>query len=222
MHPADQVVVFTRTAGSGQPVPTMTALLGMSKRIVGQQDRLVDATPELLRPTHRYQRPRDAEGPRRHHRLRAPAPSLGPGLLPLLRAIEPPAHRGPSPGRVPRLPGSPGSRPFEPMAGRCCVIRSRGWTKLATSADERRGVYQLGAGQGYEHTVPVSLSAAWRSRTTTRPSPRCEHCLRLTSKRCSAPASYTRCSYDLLSSPTSPGEWEASVDRLGNDLTAHV
>ncbi len=46
MHPADQVVAFTKLADAGQPVAAIAARFGASERTVEQ--RLGNATPELL------------------------------------------------------------------------------------------------------------------------------------------------------------------------------
>ena len=48
MHPADQVVAFTKLADAGQPVSAIAARFGASERIVEQRLRLGNAAPELL------------------------------------------------------------------------------------------------------------------------------------------------------------------------------
>ena len=48
MHPADQVVAFTKLVQSGQSVSSVAARFGTSERIVEQRLRLGDAAPELL------------------------------------------------------------------------------------------------------------------------------------------------------------------------------
>ena len=48
MHPADQVVAFTKLADAGQSVSTIAARFGASERVVEQRLRLGDAAPELL------------------------------------------------------------------------------------------------------------------------------------------------------------------------------
>ena len=48
MHPADQVVAFTKLADAGQSVSAIAARFGASERIVEQRLRLGNATPELL------------------------------------------------------------------------------------------------------------------------------------------------------------------------------
>ena len=48
MHPADQVVAFTRLADTGQSVSAIAARFGASERIVEQRLRLGNAAPELL------------------------------------------------------------------------------------------------------------------------------------------------------------------------------
>ncbi len=48
MHPADQVVAFTRLADAGQSVSSIAARFGASERIVEQRLRLGNAAPELL------------------------------------------------------------------------------------------------------------------------------------------------------------------------------
>ena len=48
MHPADQVVAFTKLAGAGQSVSSIAARFGMSERLVEQRLRLGNAAPELL------------------------------------------------------------------------------------------------------------------------------------------------------------------------------
>ena len=48
MHPADQVVVFTKLTEGGQSVAAIAARFGMSERLVEQRLRLGDAAPELL------------------------------------------------------------------------------------------------------------------------------------------------------------------------------
>ena len=48
MHPADQVVAFTRLADAGQSVSAIAARFGASERIVEQRLRLGNAAPELL------------------------------------------------------------------------------------------------------------------------------------------------------------------------------
>ena len=48
MHPADQVVAFTRLAEAGQSVSSIAARFGLSERLVEQRLRLGNAAPELL------------------------------------------------------------------------------------------------------------------------------------------------------------------------------
>ena len=48
MHPADQVVAFTKLVQAGQPVSSVAARFGASERIVEQRLRLGNAAPELL------------------------------------------------------------------------------------------------------------------------------------------------------------------------------
>ena len=48
MHPADQVVAFTKLVQSGQPVSSVAARFGASERVVEQRLRLGNAAPELL------------------------------------------------------------------------------------------------------------------------------------------------------------------------------
>ncbi|MXY38586.1 MAG: chromosome partitioning protein ParB [Rhodospirillaceae bacterium] len=48
MHPADQVVAFTKLVQSGQPVSSVAARFGVSERVVEQRLRLGNAAPELL------------------------------------------------------------------------------------------------------------------------------------------------------------------------------
>ena len=48
MHPADQVVAFTRLAEAGQSVSAIAARFGMSERLVEQRLRLGNAASELL------------------------------------------------------------------------------------------------------------------------------------------------------------------------------
>ncbi len=48
MHPADQVVAFTKLADAGQPVAAIAARFGASERTVEQRLRLGNAAPELL------------------------------------------------------------------------------------------------------------------------------------------------------------------------------
>ena len=48
MHPADQVVAFTKLADAGQSVSAIAARFGVSERIVEQRLRLGNAAPELL------------------------------------------------------------------------------------------------------------------------------------------------------------------------------
>ena len=48
MHPADQVVAFTKLAGAGLSVSSIAARFGMSERLVEQRLRLGNAAPELL------------------------------------------------------------------------------------------------------------------------------------------------------------------------------
>ena len=48
MHPADQVVAFSKLAKAGQSVSSIAARFGMSERLVEQRLRLGNATPELL------------------------------------------------------------------------------------------------------------------------------------------------------------------------------
>jgi len=48
MHPADQVVAFTRLVQAGQSVSSVAARFGLSERIVEQRLRLGNAAPELL------------------------------------------------------------------------------------------------------------------------------------------------------------------------------
>ena len=48
MHPADQVVAFTRLAEAGQSVSAIAARFGASERVVEQRLRLGNAAPELL------------------------------------------------------------------------------------------------------------------------------------------------------------------------------
>ena len=48
MHPADQVVAFTKLVQSGQSVSSVAARFGLSERLVEQRLRLGNAAPELL------------------------------------------------------------------------------------------------------------------------------------------------------------------------------
>ena len=48
MHPADQVIAFTKLAESGVTVAAIAARFGMSERLVEQRLRLGNAAPELL------------------------------------------------------------------------------------------------------------------------------------------------------------------------------
>ena len=48
MHPADQVVAFTKLAETGQSVSAIAARFGLSERLVEQRLRLGNAAPELL------------------------------------------------------------------------------------------------------------------------------------------------------------------------------
>ena len=48
MHPADQVVAFSKLVQAGQPVSSIAARFGASERIVEQRLRLGNAAPELL------------------------------------------------------------------------------------------------------------------------------------------------------------------------------
>ena len=100
MHPADQVVAFTKLVDAGQSVSAIAARFGASERVVEQRLRLGNAAPELLdRLPGRRDRPGSAEGLRRHRRPRAPDPRSGnrsrpQPYRPLGRTGEAPAHRG--------------------------------------------------------------------------------------------------------------------------------
>ncbi|MDD9991201.1 MAG: ParB/RepB/Spo0J family partition protein [Rhodospirillales bacterium] len=48
MHPADQVVAFTKLTDAGQPVASVAARFGLSERLVEQRLRLGGVAPELL------------------------------------------------------------------------------------------------------------------------------------------------------------------------------
>ncbi len=48
MHPADQVVAFTKLADAGQSVSSIAARFGLTERLVEQRLRLGNAAPELL------------------------------------------------------------------------------------------------------------------------------------------------------------------------------
>ncbi len=48
MHPADQVVAFSKLADAGQPVSAIAVRFGASERVVEQRLRLGNAAPELL------------------------------------------------------------------------------------------------------------------------------------------------------------------------------
>ena len=48
MHPADQVVAFTKLAEAGQSISSIAARFGLSERLVEQRLRLGNAAPELL------------------------------------------------------------------------------------------------------------------------------------------------------------------------------
>ena len=48
MHPADQVMAFTKLTEAGQSVAAIAARFGMSERLVDQRLRLGNAAPELL------------------------------------------------------------------------------------------------------------------------------------------------------------------------------
>ena len=48
MHPADQVVAFTKLADAGQSVSSIAARFGLSERLVERRLRLGNAAPELL------------------------------------------------------------------------------------------------------------------------------------------------------------------------------
>ena len=48
MHPADQVVAFSKLVQAGQPVSAIAARFGVSERMVEQRLRLGNAAPELL------------------------------------------------------------------------------------------------------------------------------------------------------------------------------
>ena len=48
MHPADQVVAFTRLVQAGQSVSSVAARFGLSERLIEQRLRLGNAAPELL------------------------------------------------------------------------------------------------------------------------------------------------------------------------------
>ena len=48
MHPADQVVAFSKLADAGQSVSAIAARFGASERTVEQRLRLGNAAPELL------------------------------------------------------------------------------------------------------------------------------------------------------------------------------
>ncbi len=48
MHPADQVVAFTKLAQSGQSVSSVAARFGLSEQLVEQRMRLGSVAPELL------------------------------------------------------------------------------------------------------------------------------------------------------------------------------
>ena len=48
MHPADQVVAFSKLVQAGQPVSSIAARFGVSERMVEQRLRLGNAAPELL------------------------------------------------------------------------------------------------------------------------------------------------------------------------------
>ena len=48
MHPADQVVAFSKLVQAGQPVSSIAARFGLSERLVEQRLRLGNAAPELL------------------------------------------------------------------------------------------------------------------------------------------------------------------------------
>ena len=48
MHPADQVVAFTKLVQTGQSVSSVAVRFGLTERLVEQRLRLGDAAPELL------------------------------------------------------------------------------------------------------------------------------------------------------------------------------
>ena len=48
MHPADQVVAFSKLVQAGQSVAAIAARFGTSERVVEQRLRLGNAAPELL------------------------------------------------------------------------------------------------------------------------------------------------------------------------------
>ena len=105
MHPADQVVAFSKLTDAGLSVAAIAARFGTSERLVEQRLRLgnVGAGPARRLPRPR-DRPRSAEGLLRHARPCPPDGRLGTGRgagLPALRvAGEAAAHRGTDPGHL--------------------------------------------------------------------------------------------------------------------------
>ena len=74
MHPADQVVAFTKLVQAGQSVSSVAARFGLSERLVEQRLRIGNAAPELL-DAYRA----SATGVHEPDLLRRPAEIMGPG-----------------------------------------------------------------------------------------------------------------------------------------------
>ena len=97
MHPADQVIAFSKLADAGLSVAAIAARFGTAERLVEQRLRLGNVAPALL-DAYRADEidPRSAEGLLRHARSCPPDGGLGTGRgagLPALRvAGEAAAH----------------------------------------------------------------------------------------------------------------------------------
>ena len=83
MHPADQVVAFSKLSDAGQSVSAIAARFGASERIVEQRLRLGNAAPELLDAYREDKIDLEVlQSLRGHQRPGAPDGGLGTGLRP--------------------------------------------------------------------------------------------------------------------------------------------
>ena len=142
MHPADQVIAFTKLADAGLSVGSIAARFGTAERLVEQRLRLGNVAPDLL----------DAYRADEIDLEVLKAFSVTPDHARQMAAWEQVAAQGyrPSAWQVKRLlteeriPGTSavarfvGVEPMRPPAARCCAISSRTTTTAPSGSTTRR------------------------------------------------------------------------------------
>ena len=138
MHPADQVVAFTKLTEAGQSVSSIASRFGMSERLVEQRLRLGNAAPELLEAYRANEIDLEvlkafAVTTDRERQMAVWEQVSAQGYRPSAWQVKRLLTEERITGRPPS-PGSSGWKPTRPPAARCCATCSPGTTRAASGS----------------------------------------------------------------------------------------